>query len=297
MRKTLFILLLLLPFIGYSQYSFTAHKHKYFKQFKANKTIVFLTGDEVFDEVLKEAVDKHWKHTEYQFADAEDERKYNNPDKYNFLSFFGFSVEGVSSNGWAVYLPDLSLNSTRMTNVIAYVPIDYSNTASGKQFGEDKDIFGLFYKIEVMIKGLVDVINFVEQEKYRPTLAHVTGIKKFAEKYNKTYHYKNRLKKKTLLISERILDERFTLAKLKKAYPHKIKVLPQEEYEALIFEKPKEYVGLFSNHMPNKAFFLYDFEQDRITFMNLNIAGFTTKKALSHQPKQFSSIFYAYYKD
>ena len=99
--------------------------------FKNSKTCVVLgTGSISYDMYIKDAVQKYWKSTEFEFIDQQefDKRRFNS--KYSFLvlmkGVYDKDPGGVSYNYISLVLGDATTDMTKMPELCS-IPLSYSD--------------------------------------------------------------------------------------------------------------------------------------------------------------------------
>ena len=98
--------------------------------FKNSKTCIVMEGGMSFyNAPVKDAVQKYWKSTEYEFIDQAEFEKRKTSTKYSFLVLMDGAYDkdpgGVSYNYMSLVLGDASGNLTRMPEFCS-IPLSYS---------------------------------------------------------------------------------------------------------------------------------------------------------------------------
>lgn len=277
------LLTLVISYSSYAQFSFTSYKTSYFKEFWDNETVVALTGIKEIDDKIVDAVEEYWRHTGFEFVNLEDLTEIDEKEGTNIIAPYGYTIDQVfTTRGWAVYTSGVDINRSRLTNVLAYIPVDFGIKGK-KTLGTEKYLKDQVYKMDIIIKSLSDIIQFVYDENYKPTLAHVSGVNKYVKEYNKQFFNPNDLRGKTLLISQTSLSKKFTLEDLQSVYTGSIKVVSKAEFAEIVESADDNYVAVISSFLPNRAMCLFDFESNRIIYIDLNFG----KSTADHKKSQF----------
>lgn len=257
---------------GYSQYTFTSYKHKYFTQFFSTETLIPITGIESIDNKVKEKLAREWAFTKLRFVPLNEIYRYTESDNVSIIDLFSFDVNAAYGNtSLCLYIP-AKLNDTRMTNVIAASPIK-CGFSGNKKFMSECDYEQLGYKIDILLTQLIEVVEFTKKEKYIPTLAHVSGVNKYIEKYNEEIIKTTQaLTPKTLLLSESFLNPKMNAIKFKQLYSYNCKIVSQNEYEEIVNSNNKEYLILLQGNVPNSIISVFDFEKMKTLYIGLNFA-------------------------
>ncbi len=181
--------------------------------FKNSKTCVVLeNGSLTYNVYIKDAVQKYWKITEYEFIDQNEFQKRRFDSKYSFLvllkGVFDKDPDGVSYNYLSLVLGSANFDMTKMPELCS-IPLSYS---------VDKDIdYG--YAIPAIIKFIqIDVKNLDTKR----LLIAVDGLKY----YNWTGSFKDKI---LLLNKDMMAPDANTAEKIKTVYPHIIKLLTSSE--------------------------------------------------------------------
>jgi hypothetical protein len=203
--------------------------------FKNSKTCVVLgTGSISFDMYLKDAVQKYWNATEFEFIDQQefDKRRFNS--KYSFLvlmkAVFDKDPGGVSYNYLSLVLGDVAKNMTDMPELCS-VPISYT----------DYNISDYEYAIPAIVKFMQKHARNLEFNRFMISLK---GLK--------YYNGKSGFKDKVLLFNKDMMaSDADSPEKIKEAYPYYVKLISPSEIQQELVASPSN--ALFHFHVgPNK---------------------------------------------
>lgn len=276
LKSSIFLIFLFFSYSVSGQYSFTSYKLKYFEEFKESVTVIPLTGNEVLDEAIKQKLKIKWKFTKLKYVNLENIQMYHR-EGYSIINISTFAIDGgLENTSFCLFLPHYEVNRTRMTNVIASVPIDCSSIRGRDKYTYDSECEfpQILYKLEVLYDQLIEIVNFVEDAKYKPSLAHFTGINKYVKSYNKKVIEEVRFKsEKILIIPSKVFSEKYTKEDFENDYDFKFQVLGNTEYYNAIKSNQKEYLILFFNNSPNGVINVYDIENQNTIFIDLNFAN------------------------
>jgi len=203
--------------------------------FKNSKTCVVLgTGSISFDMYLKDAVQKYWNATEFEFIDQQefDKRRFNS--KYSFLvlmkAVFDKDPGGVSYNYLSLVLGDVAKNMTDMPELCS-VPISYT----------DDNISDYEYAIPAIVKFMQKHARNLEFNRFMISLK---GLK--------YYNGKSGFKDKVLLFNKDMMaSDADSPEKIKEAYSYYVKLISPSEIQQELVASPSN--ALFHFHVgPNK---------------------------------------------
>jgi hypothetical protein len=212
-KKCIFVLSLVLISIYVAANPPLATKQQ-IGMFKNSKTCVVMDGGMSFyNTPIRDAVQKYWKSTEYEFIDqVEFEKRKTNP-KYSFLVMMDGAYDkdpgGVSYNYMSLVLGDGSGNLTKMPEFCS-VPISYS--------GDNEADYE--YIIPIVVKFMQ--IHVKNLEKDRLPIS-INGLKY----YNKTGF----IQKVLLLNKEKISSAIDSPEKINAVIPNKTKLLSPEDLQ------------------------------------------------------------------
>lgn len=280
MRFGFLLIAFLIGFNVFGQYSFTGHKHSTHEQFLNSTTIVPLTGDKEFDEILQTTLNERWKFTPLKFLTKEELKDFNFTEEHSILSFLPLSYGYyLHSSNFALYLavpPKYKSNAS----YIALVPLscgsyDEHGFSDAREFTSECSIEDFKYKLEVILNQIIDVEQFVQDHKYTPIASQFTGIGTFENQFNKFYT-RQRMKAaatKPLLVSKAFFNEDFKAEDFEKIYKKNYKLVEDAEYRSIIQSGNKEYIYLMMAQIPRVVLSVYDPETKMTVYVDTNMPG------------------------
>jgi len=189
--------------------------------FKNSKTCVVMdAGVSFYNTPVKEAVQKYWKSTEYEFIDQAEFNKRKTNTKYSFLVMMDGAYDkdpgGVSYRYMSLVLGDGSGNLTKMPEFCS-VPISYSGD-------NDADYE---YVIPLIVKFMQIHIKNLERDRLPISL---NGLR---------YYNKTGFKDKTLLLNkDKMAANADTPEKIQAVISNKVKLLTSDEIQKEIVLNP-----------------------------------------------------------
>lgn len=269
-KAILLISLFLMASNAFCQYSFTSHRNKHFKKFFLTETIIPVTGFQTYDRKMREGLEKNWTFTKLKFVPASEMETYKNDKSVSILDLFSFEIDGTFGNtSLSVYIPG-NIDDTRLTNVIASIPIKCS-FSKRDNFLSECGYELIDYKIDILLAQLIEVIDFTRKEKYKPTLAHVTGISKYVNKYNKNVLETNvNPSPKPLLVSESFFGDELDAKDFGKFYKGNFKIVSQIEYKDILNSSQGEYLVMLHSNIPNSIISVFDLETKKTLYIGVN---------------------------
>jgi hypothetical protein len=204
--------------------------------FKNSKTCVVLgTGSITYDMYIKDAVQKYWKSTVFEFIDQPtfDKRRFDS--KYSFLvlmkAVFDKDPGGVSYNYISLVLGDATTNLTKMPELCS-IPLSYT----------DDNITDYEYAIPAIVKFMQKHVLNLEEDRF---LISLKGLKY----YNSATGFKDKV---LLFNKEMMATNADSPEKIKTAYPYYVKLITAEEIQQELLSNPTN--ALFHFHVgPNKS--------------------------------------------
>jgi hypothetical protein len=189
--------------------------------FKNSKTcVVFETGVTFYNSYIKDAVQKYWKSTDYEFIDQNEFEKRRTDPKYSFIVIIDGAYDkdpgGVSYSYINLVLGDASGNLTRMPEFCS-IPLSYSGDN-----GADYE-----YVIPAIVKFMQIHIKNLEKDRFPISL---NGLK---------YYNKRGFKDKVLLLNKVKMASNADSPELIKAvYPYYNKLLTTAEIKEELISNP-----------------------------------------------------------
>ena len=199
--------------------------------FKNSKTCVVLEDGSIsYNVYIKDAVQKYWKSTEYEFIDQPEFQKRRFDSKYSFLvllkGVFDKDPDGVSYNYLSLVLGNATFDMTKMPELCS-IPLSYS---------VDKDIdYG--YAVPAIVKFMQIHEKNLETKRF---LISVDGLKY----YNWTGGFNDKI---LLLNKDMMAPNANTPEKIKTVYSHLIKLMTTSEIKAELETNPAS--TLFNFHV------------------------------------------------
>jgi hypothetical protein len=196
--------------------------------FKNSKTCVVLdAGVSFYNTPVKDAVQKYWKATEYEFIDQQEFAKRKTDTKYSFIvlmeGLYDKDPGGVSYSYLSLVLGDPSGNLTKMPEFCS-VPLFYTGD-------NDADYE---YVIPSVIKLMQIHVKNLEKDRLPISL---NGLKY----YNKT-DFKEKV---LLLIKDKMAPNADSQEKIAAVYPNKFKLLSTDEIQKEISASPSNSIFHF----------------------------------------------------
>jgi hypothetical protein len=192
--------------------------------------VVLEDGSIAYNVFIKDAVQKYWKSTNFEFISQEQFNNRHFDSKYSFLvlmkGVFENDPGGVSYNYLSLVLGDKSTDLTNMPEICSF-PISYSNDNT-MEFG---------YVVPAMIKFMQKHALNLETKRFMISLR---GLK--------FYNGSSGFKDKVLLLNKNSLAfDADSPAKIKKVYPYYVKLLNSDEIQKEISSDPAN--ALFNFHV------------------------------------------------
>jgi hypothetical protein len=218
--------------------------------FKNSKTCVVLDiGSITYNMYLKDAVQKYWKSTEFEFIDQPEFEKRRFDSKYSFLvlmkGVFDKDPGGVSYNYLSLVLGDAAYNMTDMPELCS-IPLSYT----------DDNIADYEYVIPAIVKFMQKHASNLEENRF---MISIKGLKY----YNSPKGFRD----KVLLFNKDVMAaDADSPEKIKNAYPFYIKLITPSEIQAELIASPTNalfhfHVGPILNAAAGKCFeMIFDVE-------------------------------------
>jgi len=242
LKKYLFIFALV--FINFGVYASPRMASKQqIGMFKNSKTCVVLENASIFyNAYIKDAVEKYWKSTEYEFIDKTEFEKRRYDSKYSFLvlmkGVYDKDPGGVSYNILSLVLGDPANDVTNMPELCS-IPISYADDNS-VDYG---------YAIPSIVKFMQ---KHAKKLEYKRFYIKLKGLK--------YYNHKANFKDKVLLLNKDMMaPDADSPGKIKKMYPYYVKLLTTAEIETELSSNPVNtfynfHVGPTQNSGAGKCF-------------------------------------------
>jgi hypothetical protein len=199
--------------------------------FKNSKTCVVLeSGTISYNIFIKDAVEKHWNTTDYEFIDKKEFEERRFDSRYSFLVLLKGKDDkdpgGVSYDYLSLVLGSGAPEISDMPEFVS-IPLAYSDDKNA-EYG---------YAIPAIVKFIQRHVRVLENKRFL--------IKLFDLKY---YNISKDFRDKALLLSkEHMADEVGTLFKIKDAYPNYVELLTIQTLEERLTGNPEN--TLFLHHV------------------------------------------------
>jgi hypothetical protein len=198
--------------------------------FKNSKTcVVFEDGITFYNASIRDAVQKYWKSTDYEFIDQKEFEKRRIDPKYSFIVLMDGAYDkdpgGVKYSYITLILGDASEILARMPEYCS-IPISYSGDNSAN----------FEYIIPAIVKFMQIHVKNLEKDRFPISL---NGLKY----YNKT-SFKNKV---LLLNKDKMASNADTPDKINKVYPYYFKLLTIDEIQEELGANPEN--ALFNFHV------------------------------------------------
>lgn len=204
--------------------------------FKNSKTcVVFEDGISFYNAYIKDAVQKYWKSTDYEFIDQKEFEKRRTDPKYSFIVLMNGAYNkdpgGVSYNYINLVLGDISDNLTRMPEFCS-LPISYS--------GDNEADYE--YVIPAIVKFIQIHMKNLEKDRFSISL---NGLK---------YYNKTGFKDKVFLLNkDKMASDADSPEKIKTGSPYYVKFLTSAEIQKEITDNPTNTLFHFHVGPPKDA--------------------------------------------
>jgi len=237
--------------------------------FKNSKTcVVFEDGISFYNAYIKDAVQKYWKSTDYEFIDQKEFEKRRTDAKYSFIVLMNGAYDkdpgGVSYNYINLVLGDISDNLTRMPEFFS-LPISYS--------GDNEADYE--YVIPAIVKFIQIHMKNLEKDRFSISL---NGLK---------YYNKTGFKDKVFLLNkDKMASNADSPEKIKTGSPYYVKFLTSAEIQKELTVNPTNtlfhfHVGPPKDAGAGKCFdMLFDVEG--------NLYYYSSRKITNNNPDGFN---------
>lgn len=237
--------------------------------FKNSKTcVVFEDGISFYNAYIKDAVQKYWKSTDYEFIDQKEFEKRRTDAKYSFIVLMNGAYDkdpgGVSYNYINLVLGGISDNLTRMPEFCS-LPISYS--------GDNEADYE--YVIPAIVKFIQIHMKNLEKDRFSISL---NGLK---------YYNKTGFKDKVFLLNkDKMASNADSPEKIKTGSPYYVKFLTSAEIQKELTVNPTNtlfhfHVGPPKDAGAGKCFdMLFDVEG--------NLYYYSSRKITNNNPDGFN---------
>jgi hypothetical protein len=198
--------------------------------FLNSKTCVVIENNNIsYNVYIKDAVQKYWKSTQFEFIDQQEFNKRRFDSKYSFLvlmkGVYDKDPDGISYNYISLVLGDATTDMTNMPELCS-IPLSYS----------DENSVDYGYAIPSIVKFMQKHAKKLETKRF---IISIQGLK---------YYNKSGYKDKVLLLNKEMMaPDANTLDKIKTTYPFFVKLLTTTEIKAELVTNPTN--TLFNFHV------------------------------------------------
>lgn len=229
--KRLLVLLILACFVTTLQAQLKVASPDEVNKFFKTKTLVVLTEDMLsdYDQVIQDAIKKHWTVTEYDFIGPSEFPNYTMKKENSFLVLSALKVthknEALTFKVLNFLLGGVSKDINRMPD-LGTVPVLF----------EMLDASPSYYKLASIVQFIQKNILYIKEN---PEITTPKLIKHYNDQ-------KDQIKTKELwLLEEELGPNVNTLSKIQKIYPHKVKIVSADELQKAIEEQNKDICFLY----------------------------------------------------
>lgn len=100
------------------------------------------------------------------------------------------------------------------------------------------------------MKQLIEAIEFLKTNEYRPVMANLSASNKYVKEFNKAVPSGSQAMK-PLLVNTTHLEKNLDSTTFKTRYRYPVKFVADKEYRSLIASGTPEYFYLMNGQMPN----------------------------------------------
>ncbi|MEX0982787.1 MAG: hypothetical protein WD577_05410 [Bacteroidales bacterium] len=199
--------------------------------FKNSKTCVVLEDGTIsYNIFIKDAVEKHWNTTDYEFIDKKEFEKRRFSSKYSFLLLLKGEDDkdprGVSYDYLSLVLGSGTPEISDMPEFVS-IPLAYSDDKNA-EYG---------YAIPAIVKFIQRQVRVLDNKRF------------FISLFDLKYHnFSKNFRDKALLLSEEHMAEEVgTIYKIKAVYPNYVELLTIQTLEEKLAQNPEN--TLFLHHV------------------------------------------------
>lgn len=237
----------LFPFATFSQAPLASQKQ--IGMFLNSTTCIVLENEvNPYNAIIKDAVDKHWKTTPFEFIDETEFEIRRFDSRFSFLvlmkNVYEKDPDGVSYNYLSLVLGGNSKDLVDMPE-LCNVPLQYT----------DDNSLDYSYALPSIVLFMQKHVNNLENKRF------------FISMYGLKYYNKSGFKGKQLLMNrDKMAPDAYSIDKINSVYPHFVKLLSVKEIEAEISTNTKNslfhfHVGPYQKKEVGKCFeMIYDVE-------------------------------------
>lgn len=264
LKKNLILLLLLIPVFSNAQVVTKAFDSDEMKQLMKSKTMMVLTGDKDYDAALKDAAQKYWTVTPFDFISIQEAETQITDNSKSFLFPFLITVthEHVGAN-WKDYMKIkswLSLINGGQKKIKSYSDADVIALSGFNYWGDEVEYTASAYRLDYMVKGINDGLKITLDKKLTGGAAKMP-FNVIDEINKKTVAA---LKSKTLLVNKDTKTSMFNKSQLEEkifkeaGYPYKYKFVSDAEFKSAMKGNAADVLCLVPAIEVHKHLFVYD---------------------------------------
>jgi hypothetical protein len=237
-------------------------------------TYVVLQNNPAFDQILKQAIDKYWKHSPYKYIYADELQEYLKRKNAAFITPLQIEIREESDHGpyTAVYYYFAWIQGGRKklikykhNDMLAYAVIDYE--------GKENRIQELIYRIDHIIAMISHVPDIVREQNIGGNYIRI-----MARLQNYYSDNAGVLKTKTLLIDRDYLNPALSEEDIRKVYPFKYLLVSGDFISNAIRNKDAEYAYLLRAISRNMHVIVVDAKNADVLFADITPLEKTLKK-------------------
>lgn len=213
--------------LGFAQNGRTRAVEEWPKIKKTTTLVILYEGQDAYNEKIKDAVEKYWKVTPYQFATTEELLKLSMSKDYSmlvrndaerFINRVG-RTDRIKSNHIALYLCG---NGADMRNYPG------AEAIAQYQFTDVNNVDEYLYKLTAIIQSMHNYLVFLDTNKITED-NHPKLLKKFDNALANTLHEKT-----LFLLEEQLSTDLQDLETLKKYYKYEVSIVDKAAIAAAI---------------------------------------------------------------
>lgn len=279
LKKILIVILILTPAFIKAQVVTRSFDSDEMQQMLKSKTMMVLTGDKDYDASLKEAAQKYWTVTPFDFISLQDAETQVADKSKSFLFPFLITVthEHVGQN-WKDYMKIkswLSLVNGGQKKIKNYADGDVIALSGFNYWGDEVEYTSAAYRLDYMVKGINDGLKITLDQKLTGGAAKMP-FNVIDEINKKTVAA---LKTKTLLVNKDTKTSMFNKSQLEEKifkeanYPYKYKFVSDAEFKIALKGNAGDVLCLVPAIEVHKHLFVYDPSTRETLYYGWSIQG------------------------
>lgn len=264
MKKLFIVIMSLLSFSAMTQIVTRSYDSDEFKQLLNSRTQIVLTGKTEYDNALKEAVNKYWKITPFDYIKIEDIEKSIQDKSKSFLIplivTVTFKNTDIRKSDYSKLKSWLSVVNGGKKSFEKYTDNDAICISGFNYYGDEPNYENASYRLDYMVKGINDGIKMTKEKKFEGNAKSmiftvikeinknvITALKEKILVINKDMT--SRATKKAIIGSDLFDDAK---------YPYKFKYVGDSEFKNILNGNSSEYLCLIPAIEVNKHIMIYD---------------------------------------